>query len=65
MDHTDLYLNLTSSTTFVSLLTTNTNLTTTIIDSSSLDDLCKNFHVSFRSLWIQIIVFINLSLLFP
>jgi hypothetical protein len=47
--NTDVYLNETIIPTIFNTLIMDKNLSTstTLIESSSLDDLCKNFHVSF------------------
>jgi hypothetical protein len=45
MSNTDIYLNETITST---IMNKNFSTSTTLIESSSLDDLCKNFHVSLR-----------------
>jgi hypothetical protein len=63
MNNTAIFSN--ETTTLITLIMNkNQSTATTINESSSLDDLCKNFHVSSLLLSIKTIIFINHCVLF-
>jgi hypothetical protein len=63
MNNTEIFSN--ETTTLITLIMNkNQSTATTINESSSLDDLCKNFHVSSLLLSIKTIIFINHCVLF-